>query len=84
MKFKDGAFKMAHKAGAPAIPIAIVGAQKAHPPHWMFPYKPTRNMSKVVVCEPIESVGITESELSSKVRNALIEALPEDQRPLKD
>lgn len=83
MKFKEGAFKMAHKAGAPVIPMAIVHANKSHPPHWMFPFRPTRNVAKVVVCEPIESQGITESELSAKVRNALIEALPEDQRPLE-
>ena len=82
MKFKDGAFKMAHKAGVPVIPMAIVGAQKCHPPHWMFPYRPTGKVTKVVVGEPIESEGITESELSAKVRESMIRNLPEDQRPL--
>jgi len=37
MKFKKGAFKMAYKAGAPVIPVSIVGAGKVMPPHWMFP-----------------------------------------------
>ena len=82
MKFKEGAFKMAHKAGAPIIPIAIVGAQKSHPTHWMFPVQSGRGLVKVVVCDPIESEGITEKELSAKVRESLIKALPEDQRPL--
>lgn len=74
---------MAYKAGSPVIPIAIVGAQKAHPTHWMFPYKPTSRTAKVVVCEPIESKGITEAELSAKVKEALTVNLPEDQQPAK-
>jgi 1-acyl-sn-glycerol-3-phosphate acyltransferase len=82
MKFKDGAFKMAHKAGVPIIPIAIVGAHKAHPAHWMFPSKPTGKFTSVVVGEPVASKDITESELSALVRERLIQNLPEDQRPL--
>lgn len=82
MKFKEGAFKMAHKAGVPVIPMAIVGAQNSHPPHWMFPFRPTGKHSSVVVGEPVESEGITEAELSGKVRETLIKNLPEDQRPL--
>jgi 1-acyl-sn-glycerol-3-phosphate acyltransferase len=83
MKFKDGAFKMAYKAGTPVIPIAIVGAQKSHPPHWIFPYRPTGKHTKVIVGEPVETEGITEGELSQKVRETLIQNLPEDQRPLE-
>lgn len=81
-KFKEGAFKMAHKAGVPVIPLAIVGAQKSHPVHWMFPPKRTRNIASVIVGEPVESQGITESELSQKVRESLLAKLPEDQQPL--
>lgn len=84
MKFKEGAFKMAYKAGTPVIPMAICGAQKYHPPHWIFPYKPTGKVTKVVVGEPVECDGITEAELSSKVRETLIANLPEDQRPLSN
>ena len=82
MKFKEGAFKMAHKAGAPVIPMAIVGAQTSHPPHWIFPFRPTGKHASVVVGEPVESEGITEAELATKVRETLINNLPEDQRPL--
>lgn len=82
MKFKEGAFKMAHKAGVPVIPMAIVGAHKSHPPHWMFPYRPTGKHASVIVGEPVESEGISESELAAKVRAKMIENLPEDQRPL--
>jgi len=40
MPFKNGAFKMAHKTGAPVIPISIVGAANVMPSYWMFPYRP--------------------------------------------
>ena len=83
-KFKNGAFKMAHKAGAPVIPISIVGAEKVMPIHWMFPHRPARGIAKVVIHEPVESVGKTEEELAQAVRNAIIAGLPLEQRPLKD
>lgn len=82
MKFKEGAFKMAHKAGAPVIPIAIVGAQKSHPPHWIFPFKPTGKSTTVIVGRPVESEDNTEAEISQQVRDTLIANLPEDQQPL--
>lgn len=80
-KFKNGAFKMAHKAGAPVIPMSIVGAGKQQPTFFMFPARPSRNLCKVVLHEPIESVGKTEDELAKCVREAMISGLPDDQRP---
>lgn len=81
LPFKNGAFKMAYKAGAPVIPLSIVGSGKAMPPNWMFPRYPTHDC-KVVIHEPIESEGKTEDELAQAVRAAVISGLPEDQRPL--
>jgi 1-acyl-sn-glycerol-3-phosphate acyltransferase len=81
MEFKNGAFKMAHKAGAPVVPISIIGAAQAMPHHWMFPFKPARGVAKVIVHEPVESVGKTEAELADEVRRRMISGLPEDQRP---
>ena len=83
-KFKNGAFKMAHKAGAPVIPISIVGADKVMPSHWMFPYRPARGVAKVVIHEPVESIGKTEEELAEEVRKVIISGLPPEQRPLDD
>lgn len=83
-KFKNGAFKMAHKAGAPVIPISIVSAAKVMPAHWMFPYRPAAKVAKVVIHPPIESTGKTEEELAAAVRASLISGLPEDQRPLNE
>lgn len=80
-EFKNGAFKMAHKAGAPVVPISIVGAAKVMPIHWMFPYRPARGVTKVIIHEPIESEGKTEEDLAETVRQSMISGLPEDQRP---
>lgn len=81
-KFKNGAFKMAHKAGAPVIPVSIVGAGKVMPVEFAFPIKRAKGFAKVVVHEPIESVGKTEDELAAAVRAAIISGLPQEQRPL--
>jgi 1-acyl-sn-glycerol-3-phosphate acyltransferase len=80
-EFKNGAFKMAHKAGAPVIPISIIGAANIMPSRWMFALKPSYNVAKIIVHEPIESVGKTEAELALAVRKAMISGLPEDHRP---
>lgn len=82
--FLGGAFKMAHKVGAPIIPLSIVGAQHVQPIHWMFPLRPSRRRIKVVVHPPVESKGLTEAELAKKVRQAMVDGLPDDQKPLED
>lgn len=82
LPFKNGAFKMAHKVGAPVIPISIIHANIVNPTTWMFPRKASHGVCKVVVHEPIESKDITEDELFNKVREQIIDGLPEDQKPL--
>lgn len=82
-KFKNGAFKMAHKAGAPVIPVSIVGAGKVMPVDFAFPIRRAKGLAKVVVHEPIESLGKTEDELADAVRDAIISGLPPEQRPLE-
>ena len=82
-EFKNGAFKMAHKAGAPVIPLSIVGAHKVQPGHWMFPRMASHRNAKVIVHKPIESKGLTEEELAKRVREAMIDGLPDDQKPLE-
>jgi 1-acyl-sn-glycerol-3-phosphate acyltransferase len=83
LPFKKGAFKMAYKAGAPIVPLSIIGSGKAMPSNWMFPRYPTHGC-QVVIHEPIESEGKTEAELAEEVRAAIISGLPEDQRPLPE
>jgi 1-acyl-sn-glycerol-3-phosphate acyltransferase len=81
MPFKNGAFKMAHKVGAPVVPLSIVASGDAMPANWMFPRRPCHGLCKVVIHEPIESEGKTEHELAEAVRAAIISGLPENQRP---
>lgn len=81
-EFKNGAFKMAHKSGAPVIPLSIVGAHKVQPITWMFPLAPSHRRCKVVVNKPVESKGLSEGELAQKVRQSMIDGLPDDQKPL--
>lgn len=73
---------MAHKVGAPVVPMSIVHANKVNPGTWFFPRRSARGVCKVVVHEPIESEGLSEGELATKVREAIIRGLPGDQRPL--
>lgn len=83
MSFKNGAFKMAHKARAPVIPISIIGSQKVMPTGWMFSMKPSRGTAKIVIHDPVESEGKTEDELAEAVRQIMISGLPDEQKPLK-
>jgi 1-acyl-sn-glycerol-3-phosphate acyltransferase len=73
---------MAHKAGAPVIPISIINSHKVMPQGWMFAMKPSRGTAKVVVHEPVESKGKTEEELVEAVRASMISGLPDEQKPL--
>lgn len=84
MPFKQGAFKMAFKAGAPIIPVSIVGSAKVQPWYWMFPFKPSHPIAKVVVHPPIECHGKSEEEVAELVRCAIISGLPDDQKPTGD
>jgi len=81
MVFKNGAFKMAHKAGRPVVPISICRAADVMPTYWMFPYRRAGGVCKVVVHKPVESKGRTEEELAKLVRQDIISGLPENQLP---
>jgi 1-acyl-sn-glycerol-3-phosphate acyltransferase len=83
LSFKNGAFKMAYKAGAPIIPISIVNSHKVMPTGWMMAMRPARGVAEVIVHPPIESMGKTEEELAMAVRDSMISGLPEDQVPLE-
>lgn len=82
MSFKAGAFKMAHKAGAPVFPISIVNSDKVMPLGWMMAMRPAHGIAEVIVHPPIASDDKTEEELVEAVRKSMIEGLPADQKPL--
>ena len=73
---------MAHKSGAPVIPISIINSDKIMPLCWMMAMRPGYPLAEVVVHPPIASDDKTEEELVEAVRKAMIEGLPENQRPL--
>jgi len=83
MKFKAGAFKMAHKAGAPVFPISIINSDKVMPTGWMMAMRPAYGLAEVVVHPPISSDDKTEEELVEAVRQSMIEGLNDDQKPLR-
>lgn len=74
---------MAHKVGAPVVPLSIVHANIVNPPTWMFPRMASSKVCKVIIHEPIESSEMSEEELATSVRDAIISGLPDDQRPLE-
>jgi 1-acyl-sn-glycerol-3-phosphate acyltransferase len=84
LPFKAGAYKMAIKAGSPIIPLSIIGAAKSHPPSYIFPRIPSSRVCKVIVHDPIETVGRSEEEIAKLVRKAVMSGLPDDQLPLED
>lgn len=81
-EFKAGAFKMAHKAGAPVFPISIANADQVMPLGWMMAMKPAFGTAEVVVHPPIASDDKTEDELVTAVRQSMIDGLPDHQKPL--
>lgn len=81
-EFKAGAFKMAHKAGAPVFPISITNADKVMPLGWMMAMKPAFGTAEVVVHPPVSSDDKTEEELAIAVRQSMIDGLPDHQKPL--
>lgn len=82
LPFKAGAYKMAQKVGAPIIPMSIVKSGEAHPADWMFPRQKSAGLCKIVIHEPVETKDRDEKEVEKLVRQAIIDGLPEDQRPL--
>ena len=83
MPFKRGSFKMAVESGASIVPLSIIGAEKVMPINWAMPMRPSTSINAtIVVGAPITSVGKTEKELTAEVRMAMIQVLPESQKPL--
>ena len=60
MPFKRGAFKMAAKAKASIVPLSIVGSELVMPTGWIMPMRPSRNVAKVIIHDPISSTGLDE------------------------
>jgi 1-acyl-sn-glycerol-3-phosphate acyltransferase len=79
--FKQGVFRMAIEAGIPIVPVACAGAQRILPRDSFA----IRSGEMVVrFCPAIETRcyhSSQKSELARRVREAIADALPSDQRP---
>jgi 1-acyl-sn-glycerol-3-phosphate acyltransferase len=83
-RFKPGAFRLACYAGAPVLPVTIVGGHEAWPPSRRLP-RPGRI---TIIYHPLEVVPpagdlkTAARDLSRRVREAIASALPPHQRTL--
>lgn len=82
--FKKGAFTMALRHKVPVVPVAITGAHRIRPAG-AFGAKAGHMRIEVLEALPTADLGISERDrLMDQAWNAILEALPEDQRPLED
>ena len=74
LPFKEGAFRLAIKAGVPVLPLAVAGTRTALPKHdWRF----GRAAAHVEVLPPVETSDLTlrdASELRDRVRQMIDQA----------
>lgn len=83
-RFKPGAFRLACSAGAPVLPVTIVGGHESWPPSRLFP-RPGRitiTYHPLETVPPADDLKVAARELSRRVRDAIASALPPHQRPL--
>jgi 1-acyl-sn-glycerol-3-phosphate acyltransferase len=81
--FKQGVFRMAIEAGIPIVPVACAGAHRILPRD-SFSIRPGELV--VRFCPPIDAAVYRPSEkgdLAQRVRAAIADALPPDQRPAR-
>lgn len=78
--FKDGAFRLAHDAGCPLIPVVVSGTGEALPKHGLAL---RRRMHATVRVLPAIPAGAHPSvdDLKEAAREAIIAALPPENRP---
>jgi len=80
--FKKGAFKMAEAVGAPIVPVTIKYAHLVNPVEYAWPMRSARSVrAEIVIGKPIETKGKDDKDVLREVRQAIIDNLPECQRP---
>jgi len=80
--FKKGAFKMAQATGSPIVPVSIKYANLVNPVDFAWPMRSASSVpAGVVIGKPIETEGKDDDQLLLEVRQAIIDNLPESQRP---
>ena len=77
LAFRDGAFRLALRAGVPILPIALAGTRQMRPKHSKW-FGKARACAKILA--PIPTTGMTENDtavLRDLSRDAIAAALPE-------
>jgi 1-acyl-sn-glycerol-3-phosphate acyltransferase len=78
--FKDGAFRLAHEANVPVIPMVVTGTSDALPKHGLVLRH--RMDARVTVLDPIDPAAHPSVDaLRDAARAAITAALPEANRP---
>ena len=86
--FKSGAAYLAMRSGAPILPVGIAGTHRMFPDDSRLPDRSAR--VRIRIGEPFSLPHVTTGRLSraalaegtQRIQEAIIELLPEDQRPL--
>lgn len=83
LPFHNGVFKIAQKAGAPIVVVAIRGTEKIH--SQVILHRSEAYVDVVDVISPEEWKSARTSDIGARVRGALLEALqPDAQEPVKN
>jgi 1-acyl-sn-glycerol-3-phosphate acyltransferase len=83
--FKRGAFKMAQATGSPIVPVSIIYAHLVNPVDFAWPMRSAMSVpAEVIIGKPIETTNKDDDQLLIEVRQAIIDNLPESQRPKPD
>lgn len=77
LKFKDGAFKLAIRAGVPVLPVAIAGTKEMRPKHSKW-FGKARAGARILA--PVPTEGLSEADvptLRDRCRDIIADALPD-------
>jgi len=77
LAFRDGAFRLALRAGVPVLPVALAGTRQMRPKHSKW-FGKARACAKILA--PIPTEGMTENDtalLRDRSRDAIAAALPD-------
>ena len=77
LPFRDGAFRLALRAGVPVLPIALAGTRQMRPKHSKW-FGKAHACAKILAPIPIDGLGVDDvATLRDRTRDAISAALPD-------